>query len=175
MRKRGVMGLSMTTIIIIIMGITILTLGLVWISGIFTDLTGITDDTFDTADGIIGDLNENTDEGISLSPSSVTLGQGETEQSIFSMNHQEAGEVTVTATVEVNTIMDGDEEDFLCVFADTGETESKEYSLDSGEGASITLVMKDLGSDVGTMYSCVVTAEGLSGGDTTDSITITIE
>ncbi len=175
MRKRGVMEFSMTTIIIIIIGITILTLGLIWISGVFMDLTRVTDDMIDNADGQIEKLNENTDEGISLSPTSVSLAQGDSTSATFSMNHMESGEVTVYASVEVNTILDANEEDFLCVFADTGETESDEYALESGEGASITLFMRDLGSDVGAVYSCVVTADGLSGGDTTESITITIE
>ncbi len=44
--KKGAMELSMTTIIIIILGVTLLTLGIMWIKGLGTQLIDTTDSAF---------------------------------------------------------------------------------------------------------------------------------
>lgn len=48
-KKRGAMELSINTIIIVVIGITLLTLGIVFVKNIFTKLNEISDDTFGTA------------------------------------------------------------------------------------------------------------------------------
>ena len=48
--KKGAIELSMTTIIVIIIGITLLSLGLMWIKGVFEDIGSITDQAFINAD-----------------------------------------------------------------------------------------------------------------------------
>jgi hypothetical protein len=48
-KKKGAMELSINTIIIIVIGITLLTLGLVFVKGVFEKITEISDDTFGTA------------------------------------------------------------------------------------------------------------------------------
>ncbi|MDD5133423.1 MAG: hypothetical protein PHD81_01100 [Candidatus Nanoarchaeia archaeon] len=53
--KKGAIELSMTTIIVIILGVTLLSLGLMFIKGTFGNITDITDKTFDQADDIIKD------------------------------------------------------------------------------------------------------------------------
>ena len=49
--KKGAIELSMTTIIVIIMGITLLSLGLIWIRGTFSEITGLSKGAFEKAEG----------------------------------------------------------------------------------------------------------------------------
>lgn len=48
--KKGAIELSMTTIIVIVLGITLLTLGLMFVRGIFSKINVITKTTFEDAD-----------------------------------------------------------------------------------------------------------------------------
>lgn len=48
--KKGAIELSMTTIIVIVMGVTLLILGLVFIRGIFTKISGLTEGAFSEAE-----------------------------------------------------------------------------------------------------------------------------
>jgi hypothetical protein len=50
MRKKGAIELSMTTIIVIILGVVLLSLGLVFVKGIFSKITSISDQAFLVAD-----------------------------------------------------------------------------------------------------------------------------
>ncbi len=81
--KKGAIEMSITTIIVIVIGITLLTLGLTWVRGIFTKLDKITSGTFDQATVEIGKIRQGGGEKLNM-PSSVTVKQGskETVQSI---------------------------------------------------------------------------------------------
>ncbi|MBT4630627.1 hypothetical protein HOC06_00165, partial [Candidatus Woesearchaeota archaeon] len=54
--KKGAIEMSMTTIIVVVIGITLLSLGLVWVKTIFDNLQGTTVDAFDQVDAAIGEL-----------------------------------------------------------------------------------------------------------------------
>ena len=56
-KKKGALELSINTIIIIVIGITLLTLGLVFVKNIFTKLTDISDDTFSQAETEISKMH----------------------------------------------------------------------------------------------------------------------
>tara|TARA_Y100000034_G_scaffold26632_1_gene31744 strand:- start:537 stop:1058 length:522 start_codon:yes stop_codon:yes gene_type:complete len=51
--KKAAIELSMTTIIIIIVGVTLLSLGLMWINNIFGEVDVLTDDAFSTARKVV--------------------------------------------------------------------------------------------------------------------------
>jgi len=72
-KKRGALELSITTIVIVVIGITILTLGLVFTKGIFGKLTSLSDEVFGKGSTIIDTLS--IDAKISV-PSSVIVQQG---------------------------------------------------------------------------------------------------
>ena len=55
MIKRGAIEFSMTTIIVIIIGVALLALGLVWISGTFSKLDTITESSLENAETILGE------------------------------------------------------------------------------------------------------------------------
>jgi len=54
MNKKGAIELSMNTIIIIVMGVVLLSLGLMFVRGIFSQVEGLSKSAFETADAEIG-------------------------------------------------------------------------------------------------------------------------
>ena len=59
--KKGAIELSMTTIIVIVMGVTLLILGITFVRTIFTKIQNISETTFDQAGDILGEI-ENVNE-----------------------------------------------------------------------------------------------------------------
>ena len=53
MSKKGAIELSMTTIIVIVIGVTLLILGLTWVRGLFEKVSGLTEESFRAAEKLI--------------------------------------------------------------------------------------------------------------------------
>jgi hypothetical protein len=75
-KKRGAIELSMTTVIVVIIGITLLTLGLRWIYGIFGDIERQRTQMTDAMDKQIRDMFGESDKGLNLLTTSITIQQG---------------------------------------------------------------------------------------------------
>ena len=75
MKKRGALELSVTTIVIVVIGVALLTLALVFVKGIFGKLTGLSDEIFGKSSTIIDTLS--IDAKISC-PSTIKVEQGKT-------------------------------------------------------------------------------------------------
>ena len=74
--KKGAIELSMNTIIIVVIGITILTLGLRWIYGIFDDLTGTTGKVKMYSEEQITQLFGGSDKAVNILVTIVSVQQG---------------------------------------------------------------------------------------------------
>jgi len=74
MQKKGALELSITTIVVVVIGVTILTLGLVFVKGMFDKLGGTTTKIFQQTDTIIDTM---TIDSKYSGPSSVEVKQGE--------------------------------------------------------------------------------------------------
>lgn len=77
MKKRGAIQLSITTIIVIVIGIAILSLGLTWVYNIFTGIESITEDAFASAENQLNSIFSETDEILVLSPKTLIIKQKE--------------------------------------------------------------------------------------------------
>ncbi|MEK6812734.1 MAG: hypothetical protein AABX86_01310 [Nanoarchaeota archaeon] len=77
MEKRGALDLSMNTIVVIVIGITILTLGLRWVYGIFGDIEQTRGQISSAMDEQIRELFGESDEPLNLITASKTIEQGE--------------------------------------------------------------------------------------------------
>ncbi|MDO8556307.1 MAG: hypothetical protein Q7R96_03990 [Nanoarchaeota archaeon] len=75
--KRGALDLSMNTIVVIVIGITLLTLGLKWIYGIFGDIEKSRGQISSAMDEQIRELFGQSNEPINLLTTSKTIKQGE--------------------------------------------------------------------------------------------------
>ena len=74
MDKKGAIEFSMTTIMIIIIGVAVLSLGLAWVSGTFTKIGTLTDESIAKAETI---LFEGTHLGKISAPSNIKIDSGE--------------------------------------------------------------------------------------------------
>jgi len=97
MKKRGAIQLSITTIIIIVLGIAILSLGLTWVYSIFTGVGDLTDDALTNARNQLNTLFGETTDTLVVSPSSLVIKQK--EQKLLGIGIQ-------------NTITDGKKHNF---------------------------------------------------------------
>lgn len=78
MQKKGALELSISTIVVVVIGVTLLTLGLVFVKGIFGKLNSLSGDIFDKAGTELGSI---TIESKFSVPSNVEVEQG--DQSSF--------------------------------------------------------------------------------------------
>tara|TARA_Y100000310_G_C20233495_1_gene601358 strand:+ start:105 stop:632 length:528 start_codon:yes stop_codon:yes gene_type:complete len=175
MNKKGAIELSMTTIIVIVIGITILSLGLAWISSIFTDVGELTSGAFEQGATQIAAIFGSSNEEVALSPGETTIGQGDTETVTLAIRNSGTTSATeVYATVEALAFGGGNTDTVLCGFDDTGTDTTNKYNLGSGDSTSRGLIVKDVGSDLGT-YICAITVHGLPTGEKQTSLVVTIE
>lgn len=88
--KKGAIELSMTTIIVIVIGVTLLTLGILWVRGVIGNVSGLSDSAFEDAERVLasgGDF-----QGAVNAPSQLSLERGEIKQAIFKVRN--TGEYT---------------------------------------------------------------------------------
>jgi hypothetical protein len=176
MNKKGAVELSMTTIIIIVIGITILSLGLVWIRSVFTDVGDLSSSAFEQGETQISEIFSGSDEALALTPSEMTIEQGESDTADLVINNREGDEVTISAEIAVKSLGDGSEDDITCIFTDSAEMESNSYTLGSGEGVSgLKVYVEDKSAAVGATYSCVITVDNLGSAGEQATLVINVE
>jgi len=155
--KKGAIELSMTTIIVIVVGVVMLTLGLTWVKSIFSRVGDTTTRVFDLSDTTISDLFQTSDKLLGISPDEIDLPQGDSRTVDIVMANLEKGEITVKATVEpLNS------QDLNCYFAETGSDASKTHTVTSGSAAAVAMIVESKG-DLG-IYSCYVEVLGGPSG-----------
>ncbi|MBI5872244.1 hypothetical protein HZB88_04135 [archaeon] len=171
--RKGAIELSMTTIIVIVIGITILSLGLVWIRGLFEDVGSLTKGAFEQAEGQIGEIFGQSDKALAISPTSLTLSQGSTERvNVLIQNFAGGDAPTISAKVENVQNKEG----VVCAFLDTLKENSDIYSLGSGKQITIGLGVEAKDDALIGTYVCKVTVSGLAAeGEQKETVLITVE
>jgi hypothetical protein len=176
MNKKGAVELSMTTIIIIVIGITVLSLGLVWIRGVFQDVGDITESAFEEGGSQIDEILGGSDEPVAISPSGISIEQGDSENVGLIINNLESGSITIDSKV-IKIGLGKDTSGLSCLFADSeeaGET-SESYSLESGYSLEIPVYVGTSKSLAIGDYSCKFTVSGLGTGEQSVNLFIEIE
>ncbi len=175
MDKKGAIELSMTTIIVIVIGITILSLGLVWVRSVFTDVTELSSGAFEKGETQIAEIFGQSKEDVALSPAETKISQG--EQTTATLAIRNSGTTTISGVyAEVSAIKFGGAkaENLKCGFDDTGTDKTNTYSLESGESITRGLIALDDGSEIGT-YICKVDVYNLPSGTKSISFLINID
>ena len=80
--KRGAVELSITTIVVVVIGITILTLGLQWITKTMTGISEQTEELQRITESQILEIFEQTDKSISTVSKTYTVKKGDTLKSL---------------------------------------------------------------------------------------------
>jgi len=169
--KKAAIELSMTTIIIVVLGITLLILGLTFVRGIFTKIGGISDTTFDEAEDLLKGL-EQVDEFLTITPGDVEIKQREDKPVKVIIANFEQKVIKVKAVSSTK----GDK-DLSCLFIDDdvkGKPESKEYPIESGKQKKLVLVAKDLNGDLRRTGCNVVIQGAPQGEDNADTLLVQI-
>lgn len=102
MNKKGAIELSMTTIVVIVIGITLLSLGLIFVRGIFKQVTGLSDITFREAETSLENMRA-TDEILSVPPEvKVDIGGQETFKIVLGNDGSVVGDDTFRISITPN-------------------------------------------------------------------------
>ncbi|MAG50848.1 hypothetical protein CL621_04400 [archaeon] len=167
MKKKGALELSITTIIVIVIGITLLSLGLIFVRSIFTNIRGLSKEAFEQADAEIGRLSE-IDSFLTISPGSIEVEKGSARDIKVVIANFEPVPLTAKAKV-----MSTDPK-VSCAFADTMGGSSKEYTIASGEQAILKLIIDEKGGALGVKSCNVEVMGGASGVQNKDSLIVTV-
>lgn len=164
-QKKGALELSVNTIIIIVIGVTLLSLGLVFVRGIFQKVEGLSKEAFERAEAQLGEISDVSKE-LSIIPENIDVEQGgaETTKVILANFGEQTIQVSATAS-STDTNID-------CSFADTLRPTSNPYSLGSGQQATITLIVDEKGGALGIKV-CNIVGNGLSG-DNREELVISV-
>lgn len=168
--KRGALQLSITTIIIVVIGITLLVLGLVWVRGIFEELGELSEKTFDEANTLLGNL-EDPNSLLTLTPDTKKIEQnGDGGVITIWIVNLETDPITVSAkTVTGDNKLD-------CKFFKAGDRteELGPYTLNSGDQKELKVIVQDNGGNIRTT-GCDVVLSGVSTVDNERTIIVRVE
>lgn len=96
MEKKGAIEFSMTTIMVIIIGVAVLALGLAWIRGTFEQVETITESSLEAAETIVGEVAFS---GKSSAPATITMKANDAKKFKILVRGAEGGG-TYTATIK---------------------------------------------------------------------------
>ncbi len=172
--KKAAIEMSITTIIVIVMGVTLLTLGLTWIRGLFGKISTITEGTFTQAQIEIEKLSQGTDPF--TYPSIIEVKQGKSSAvKVYVYNDGNLGSgvksftLTLTRSQDTKTSLDQVQAKIIS---------PKTVELDEGNQATFTIQVvarndAPLGSD--TTYEMKVTCSGCTRNYATGGFAINVE
>ncbi|MAG78334.1 hypothetical protein CL616_03135 [archaeon] len=153
----------MTTIIIIVIGITILVLGLAWVRTTIGGVSDLTEKALIGGEKQISELLGSSDEPLNLYANSLELEQGKDTYIVATAYNDQAteGNYVLTTTMGTKT-----ENDLDCYIADS-EDLTDEFTLTSGQKEGDTIVIYDTGNTDLGLYTCNVelTRDGVKVGD----------
>ena len=157
--KKGAIEMSMSTIIVIVLGVTLLILGLVFVQFIFKKTTQLAEGAFERAEGRIADFSQ-ISRPLVISPERIDLVKGDTKIVIVVMANFGEG----TTKVKLTASTKAGAEDISCIFEDTETENSDEYPIMSGEFKTVKLRIES--KDTGKLgnKSCKIVASGLGEG-----------
>lgn len=169
--KKGAIELSMTTIIVIIIGVTLLTLGITFVRTIFTKISDISTSTFDEAQDLLSEI-ENVNKFLTVNPNIKSIesgGDGVIKVTIANFE-QEA--------INVDAIANTADENLRCEFlTEEGSFKPKTGTMiiASGSQERLALVIKDTGKGGLRTTGCTVTVNGApTTEDNSDGVVIKI-
>jgi len=165
--RKGSIELSMSTIIVVIIGIVLLSLGLLLVKERWQDLTKITKEIFERADAAIEEIYSEVNSLLTIIPSETTVKKNGDENVNVIIANLENSQIIVNAIVSSS-------DPFLeCIFADTMSTTSETYTIESGEQVKIKMIVDEKGGDLG-IKTCNVVIPGQTG-DNRGSLIVRVE
>lgn len=160
--KKGAIELSMTTIIVIVIGITLLTLGLTWVRSTLGKVTDLTDEAFKMSDQEITNMFSNSAELLKIVPDTATMKKGKSVDVTVVLYNLEEGSLEFQAkTYPVENGVD-----LSCNFVETGSADSRTRTINSGAFSREKLRITTTKQTTLGYGGCVVEITSLTNADT---------
>ncbi|MBI4158819.1 hypothetical protein HY500_01010 [Candidatus Woesearchaeota archaeon] len=173
-QKKGALELSMNTIVIVVIGVTLLVLGLAFVSGIFEKLNILGDESFDEARQRLDQLGGNYENFITLAPANTNIEKGDTKSKgvkvvISNLGGTSLGSLNIQLKVPQDSV-----NDITCKFTD-GTTIKAVRPLGSGQNEELDVYVTAKSAAVLGTKSCIVNVpSGSADVDTEKTINVNI-
>ena len=167
--KKGALELSVNTIVVIVIGVTLLTLGLVFVRTLFSNLEEISKGTFDKANELLEGL-ENVDKPLTVIPSEIDVKKGEDDAVKVVLANFEQN----TLNLRISIKNAEDDSDIDCYLYDENARKTKTagpYEIGSGDQQSLALIVKDKDGSLRTT-ACSISVQGLPRGQDSEETLI---
>ena len=174
--KKGALELSINTIIIIVIGVTLLTLGLLFVRGIFGKMDKISENTFNNANDLLGGL-ENVKSLLTVSPTQIEIEQGKDDVAkVIIANFNTDG---TDLNVGIKVTPRSSDKNLKCyVIGETNAEPSQElgsFKISSGNQKNIALIVQDLNGAIRNT-ACTVSITGApEGEDNSETVVINVK
>jgi len=145
MNKKAALELSMNTIIIIVIGVVLLSLGLMFVRGIFTQTTDLSDKVFANANKELDSLGGSVSSALVASPETVRVKAGETSGFVVQVTNLEEGKTYNGLTGTLTTFGQG----IRCEFAD-GMAQKSIRALVTGAEERLQIFVRTQKGSIGT-------------------------
>ena len=150
--KSGALELSMTTIIVIVIGVVLLSLGLMFVRGIFEKITDESDQIFAMSEEQISELFEDSNSLIKIVPETADAEIGETLKTGIVIKNQGGTLLEFSLFTETSPGVGN----AICTFDETLTSTSDTHTLAAGVSKKFKLIA-DLDNSLPGQDNCKVT------------------
>jgi len=134
LNKKGAIELSMSTIIIIVIGVTLLILGLAFVRGIFERVNVLGQKAFDDAEAMLSQV-EVTDEFLAVTPTMTKIDKKKSISGAVVVHNMEETPIQIKINVES---LKGKLE---CKFSETQEGYTEPFTLAAGDNVKYAMAI----------------------------------
>jgi len=170
LNRKAAIEMSMNTIIVIVIGVVLLSLGLVFVRSIFSGVSEISQGAFEEAQSALGGLGQ-IDSLLTISPLNIKISQSADKGiGVVVFN-------TLETPLKYHLEATPGDKDLNCVFSVKGGMNAKtdEKTLASGGKNEYILLVKENGGSLRTT-SCYIEVIGDTGGEeNTGSVIVRVE
>ena len=171
--KKGALELSINTIVVIVIGVTLLTLGLVFVRGIFTKTSDLSEKAFQDANEQLDSLTSSVNEFLTVAPQIVRVKAGEINGfSVLIKNIEGFSYSGVIA--KVTTSQNALDKGVKCEFLDGSSNKNLKSPLTVGSEERFNIRVRTVKGSVGA-FGCEFSLNGGGIEQTTYSLRRDIE
>lgn len=170
--KKGALELSMNTIVIIVIGVTLLILGLAFVRNIFGKVGTLAEGAFEEAQGKVSDFST-ISKSLTVTPERITIKKGDNK--IITVVIANLKDKPITTGVTVSTKSPAT--DMTCTFQDTETTASDKYTIPSGEFRTVKVSVNSIAGATGTIGNkvCKFVADKELGDSIQETLAVKVE
>lgn len=174
--KKGALELSINTIIIIVIGVTLLTLGLLFVRGMFSKIDKISENTFNKANDLLGGL-EDVKSLLTVLPTQIEIEQGKDDVAKVIIANFNTDGTDLNVGIKVTPRSSDKNLNCFVYNEQNGEVtqESGPFKISSGNQKDIALIVQDKKGTIRNT-ACIVSITGApEGEDNSETVVINVK